>query len=244
MTVPLLMAKGLKKLWNRTEAISGVDFEVHPGEIWGLIGPSGAGKSTLLSLLSTHDQPTEGELFIDGFAFHHLNPEHQRLLRKEIGVVLQGFHLFSSRTVFENIAFPFEIHGISNYQTQITELLEMLDILHRKDAYPAQLSGGEKQRAAIARALALKPKLLFCDEATSALDAKNKEQTLNLFARVRDEWKTSLVIVTHQMEWVPLCTHLAVMDKGKIVERGPSRHLLRQGMHPLTRRLLQEVHGV
>ena len=166
-------------------ALNNIHLNIPRGCVYGIIGMSGAGKSTLLRCLTGLEIPSEGTIAFDGKEFPYGNGKALELLRKQMGMVFQHFQLFSSRTVGHNIAYPLEISGMpaAQRQARVKELLSIVGLESKKGHYPSQLSGGEKQRVGIARALASHPRLLLCDEPTSALDPKTTRDFCNCLAR-------------------------------------------------------------
>lgn len=224
-----------------TYALRNIHLNIPQGCIYGIIGMSGAGKSTLLRCLTGLDTPSEGTIIFDGKEFPYRNKKELELLRKQIGMVFQHFQLFSSRTVSRNVAYPLEISGIpsSQHQPRIEELLSLVGLQSKKDYYPSQLSGGEKQRVGIARALACHPRLLLCDEPTSALDSKTTKDLLQLLNTLNQQMGITIVIITHQLETVKqVCQRVAVLSHGEIVEEGEVKKIFTRPQHHVTERLL------
>ncbi|MBP9760356.1 MAG: ABC transporter ATP-binding protein [Candidatus Pacebacteria bacterium] len=175
-----------------------VSLTVHAGEKVAIIGPSGSGKSTLLSLVGLLDVPTTGEVFIEGQAVGSMRESALAKLRNEkIGLVFQSFELIAPFTVRENITAPHDIAGTIIADELFTELTTTTGLTGRLDAFPRTLSGGEKQRAAIARALAMQPKLLLADEPTGSLDRATGERVLSLLLETTTKHGTALIIITH-----------------------------------------------
>ncbi|AFS77772.1 D-methionine ABC transporter ATP-binding protein MetN [Gottschalkia acidurici 9a] len=221
----MITIKDLNKVYksNNTtlEALKNINLEISKGEIFGVIGLSGAGKSTLIRTLNRLEEPTSGSIIIDGIDITELNKSQLRNLRKEVGMIFQHFNLLSSRTVFDNIAFPLEILGLNKkaIKERVVELLSLVGLSDKSSSYPSQLSGGQKQRVAIARALASNPKVLLCDEATSALDPQTTKSILNLLKEIQDKFKLTIVLITHQMEVIrEICNRVAIIENGKIIE--------------------------
>ncbi|MDP1879626.1 MAG: ATP-binding cassette domain-containing protein, partial [Parachlamydiaceae bacterium] len=211
------------------------------GSIYGIIGMSGAGKSTLLRCLTGLEIPTSGSILFDQKMFPYENPQALRVLRQKIGMVFQHFQLFSSRTVAENIAFPLEISNVSKdiQEQRVDELLKLVGLENKKQAYPSQLSGGEKQRVGIARALAAQPSLLLCDEPTSALDPKTTRSILGLLKTLNQKLGITIVLITHQLECVKqICDRIAVLSKGQIIEEGNVKEIFIRPTHEVTKRLV------
>jgi D-methionine transport system ATP-binding protein len=218
-----------------------VSFEVKKGEIFGIIGQSGAGKSTLLRCMSSLEKPSSGKIWFEDLELSSLTKHQVRSLRKKIGMIFQHFHLLSSRTVAQNIALPMELASMKEelIEKKVDELLFLVGLTEKKHAYPANLSGGEKQRVGIARALALDPEVLFCDEATSALDPKMTKEILHLLKELSKKLSLTIVLITHQMEVIKqICNKVAVIDKGQIVEMEHVATLFSEPKHPITKHLL------
>ena len=168
---------------NRVEALKDISLSVKEGEIFGVIGQSGAGKSTLIRCINMLERPTSGSVVVDGVDLTKLNEKDLREQRKNIGMIFQHFNLLSSRTVYDNVAFPLELQGMSKAEIKerILPILDIVKLGDRLNNYPSQLSGGQKQRVGIARALASNPKVLLCDEATSALDPQTTKSILERY---------------------------------------------------------------
>lgn len=204
-------------------AVDGVDLDIQPGRITGVIGYSGAGKSTLVRLINALERPTSGQVLVDGEDITGLGENGLRQLRAGVGMIFQQFNLFASRTVAGNVAYPLKLAGIPKQerQSRVAELLRFVGIADKAGSYPSQLSGGQKQRVGIARALANSPKILLADEATSALDPETTGEVLALLRRVNRDLGTTIVVITHEMDVVrSLCHDVAVMEQGKVVEQG------------------------
>ncbi len=203
------------------QAIAGINLSVKPKEIFGIIGRSGAGKSTLVRMVNLLELPTTGTISVNGVNLLTLNEQQLRQQRHQIGMIFQHFNLLSSRTVFDNVAFPLEIVGKSKVEIEqkVTSLLELVGLSDRQHYYPHQLSGGQKQRVAIARALASDPKVLLSDEATSSLDPETTVSILQLLKRINRELGVTILLITHEMEVIKqICNRVAILDKGGIVE--------------------------
>lgn len=208
---------------NGVHAVRDVSLHIRKGEIFGIVGFSGAGKSTLVRCMNLLERPTAGKVLVDGRELTALRGARLRQEQKKIGMIFQHFHLFSTRTVLENVAFPLHGTGISRRaaREKAKDLLHFVELEEKQDAYPSQLSGGQKQRVAIARALASDPKVLLCDEATSALDPQTTASILKLLKRLNEEKGITVVVITHQMQVVKeICQRVAVMEAGRVVEEG------------------------
>ena len=196
-----------------------ISFEVKSGESVAIIGASGSGKSTLLGLLAGLDQVTEGEIFLDGEGLHSMGEEERAVLRgNKVGFIFQSFMLVQSLTALENVMLPAEIAGLDNPKALAMNILEQVGLKHRAHHFPNQLSGGEQQRAAIARAFITSPKILFADEPTCNLDAKNSAKIESLLFQMNREKGTTLVLVTHDNELAEHCDRQLTMNAGELVE--------------------------
>ena len=198
---PLLHASNLSKSVSvgdqRIDIIKGIDVSIAAGEFAVIMGKSGSGKSTLLGLLAGLDYPDSGEVWLDGQNLTQLSEDALAQKRQQdMGFVFQSFHLLPTLTVAENIAFPLDIARCSN-ANRVEELLVAVGLTHRHDSLPHQLSGGEQQRTALARALVAKPKIIFADEPTGNLDEQNAQQVMNLLLELQQQSGTALVVVTH-----------------------------------------------
>ncbi|CDZ74545.1 Methionine import ATP-binding protein MetN 2 [Peptoniphilus sp. ING2-D1G] len=225
-------------------AIDDVSFTVKDAEIYGIIGLSGAGKSTLVRCINRLEEPTSGEIIIDGVSILDLNHEELLKERKDIGMIFQSFNLFMQKTVYNNIAYPLEIIKMTKGQirARVEELLHFIGLEDKRDVYPAQLSGGQQQRVAIARAIATNPKILLSDEGTSALDPANTESILNLLKKIVEEYNMTIIMITHQMEVAKdICDRIAVMENGKIIEENTTDELFKNPKHPMTRSFMKSM---
>ena len=225
-------------------ALKDVSLTIEAGEIFGIIGRSGAGKSTLVRCINFLNRPTEGTVTVDGKCLNTLSEADLRVTRRNIGMIFQHFNLLSSRTVFENAAFPLELVGMdkASIRAKVDPLLELVGLTEHRNKYPAQLSGGQKQRVGIARALANDPKVLLSDEATSALDPETTVATLELLRRINKELKLTIVMITHQMDVVKqICDRVAVMNQGQVVEMGSVIDVFRHPESETTQALIGNV---
>lgn len=238
----MILIKKVNKIYsNGFHAVKDVDLEIKKGDIFGIIGLSGAGKSSLIRLLNRLEEPTSGEIIIDGVDITSLSKEELLEKRKKIGMIFQHFNLLSSRTVGENVAFALEIAkwDKNKIKERVKELLEIVELSDKIDYYPNQLSGGQKQRVAIARALANNPDILLSDEATSALDPKTTKAILELIRNIQQKFGLTVVMITHQMEVIKeICNKVAVMSGGKIVEQGGVHHIFSAPQSEITKELI------
>lgn len=242
MHTPLLKASSLSKRYKRTNALHDVNLSIERGDIYGIIGQSGAGKSTLIRCLAGLVKPTDGQILFHQSDLSKMGEKELRKFRLTIGMIFQHFNLLSARTAAGNIAYPMEIAGVPkvDQERRIDELLGLVHLTSKKTAYPASLSGGEKQRVGIARSLANHPEILFCDEATSALDPKSTKEILDLLKSINKKLGITIVLITHDMEVIKrICNKVAVLDNGKIVEEGPVAQIFAEPRHPITQYFIQ-----
>lgn len=215
----MLRAKDIYKSYGTLEILKGVNFHVEHGEIVSIVGASGAGKSTLLHILGTLDQPNSGQVSFNGTEVQQLNKKALSKFRNEhIGFVFQFHHLLPEFSALENICLPGWIQGKSKKQTEhrALELLELLQLKHRADHKPNELSGGEQQRIAIARALINEPAIILADEPSGNLDSANAEVLHQLFVELRDRFKQTFVIVTHNEHLATISDRIVTMKDGQI----------------------------
>jgi len=225
-------------------ALDQVNLQIPDGSIFGIIGYSGAGKSTLIRLINLLERPNEGQVIINNTDFTALSAKALRQERANIGMIFQHFNLLQTKTVAANIEMPMKLLGWSaaEREKRLNELLEFIDLKHKKDAYPDELSGGQKQRVGIARALANHPKILLCDEATSALDPQTTQSVLELLKKINREQGITIVMVTHEMDVIEsVCDYVAVMEHGQVIETGSTLDIFSQPQHPTTKNFIQTV---
>jgi putative ABC transport system ATP-binding protein len=218
----LLQAKDLTKKVSSPEGeltiLDHVSIGVPRGDTAAIVGPSGAGKSTLLALLAGLDEPTSGQVWLNGAELTALDEDGRANLRnREVGFVFQSFHLLPSLTAIENVMLPLELSGTPNAPARARQALVDVGLEHRLRHYPKQLSGGEKQRVAIARAFVAGPSLLFADEPTGNLDNKTGARILDLLFDLNKASGTTLVLVTHDLEAAARCQHVVELASGRIV---------------------------
>ncbi len=215
----MLSAKGLKKKYGELEILKGIDLEIQQGEIISIVGASGAGKTTLLQILGTLEKPDEGTLFInDTNPFTLSSNKLSKFRNTNIGFVFQFHQLLPEFTAIENICLPALIKGVSmnEAQKEAKKLLDLLHLSHREEHKPNELSGGEQQRIAVARALINQPKVIFADEPSGNLDSKNSKELHELFFKLRNELNQTFVIVTHNNELSEMTDRKLVMKDGVI----------------------------
>ena len=214
----MIEAYSLTKKYGPLEVLKGVDIRVAQGELVSIVGPSGAGKSTLLQLLGTLDKPTSGQLLLDNVDVGSLNDRQlSRFRNQKIGFVFQFHQLLPEFTALENICIPAFIAGQnkSDSEKEARRLLSFLNLSERALHKPAELSGGEQQRIAVARALINKPNILFADEPSGNLDSKNAEELHTLFVQLKIEAKQTIVVVTHNENLANLADRKLIMRDGR-----------------------------
>jgi lipoprotein-releasing system ATP-binding protein len=215
----MIKATNIHKSFGDLEVLRGVDLSVSKGEIVSIVGPSGAGKTTLLQILGTLDKPNEGQVQVDGIDFSRMNSNELSAFRnKHIGFIFQFHQLLPEFTAIENVIIPALIGKTSVRQAteRAVELLNFLQLGDRLQHKPSELSGGEKQRVAVARALINNPTLILADEPSGSLDTKNKEELHKLLFELRDKFNLTVVIVTHDKELARLCDRTIGMKDGLI----------------------------
>ena len=226
----MIQIKNVKKTFNKTEVLKGVNIDIEKGEIFGIIGQSGAGKSTLLRCINGLESYDEGAIVVDDVTVDIKNKKVLRNLQKRMGMIFQGFNLLERLDVYQNVALPMKFWGIPTNtpeaKEKILNLIKLVGLEEKVHSKPRELSGGQKQRVAIARALALDPDFLLCDEATSALDPEITKGILALLQKINKEMGITIIIVTHQMEVVKqVCQKVAFLSGGKVLAVGKPEQL-------------------
>jgi len=216
----MISARNIHKKYNDLEILKGIDVDINEGEVVSIVGSSGAGKTTLLTILGTLDRPTSGELTIAGTNVYQLNDSKLAAFRnKNIGFVFQFHHLLPEFNALENICMPAFIAKTNTKQAEkrAEELLEYLGLSNRKLHKPSELSGGEQQRVAVARALINSPKVVFADEPSGNLDSKTAQELHQLFFELRKTFNQTFVIVTHNNELANMADRKLEMRDGNIL---------------------------
>ncbi|MCT9931946.1 amino acid ABC transporter ATP-binding protein [Planotetraspora sp. A-T 1434] len=233
----------LHKSFGKLEVLKGIDFTVESGQVVCVIGPSGSGKSTLLRCVNLLEQPTSGQVIVDGTELTDPDVDIDAA-RRRLGMVFQQFNLFPHLTVLRNVTIAQERvlkRGRAEAVRVARENLERVGLIEKADSYPAQLSGGQQQRVAIARALAMNPSLMLFDEPTSALDPELVGDVLSVMRQLAEDGMTMLV-VTHEMSFArEVADRVVFMDKGVIVEDGPPEQVIADPQHNRTREFLHRV---
>jgi len=217
----MLSARGIHKYYGNLWVLKGVDVDIAKGEIVSIVGPSGCGKSTLLHILGTLDSAMEGRIVLHEREIHTLKGEPLAVFRnRHIGFVFQFHHLLPEFTALENVAIPGWIAGFrkKDVERRAAELLQELGVGHRIGNKPMELSGGEQQRVAVARALINNPDIVFADEPTGNLDTANAKELHQLFFSLRAQFKQTFLIVTHNEELATMSDRVLHMKDGKIVK--------------------------
>jgi cell division transport system ATP-binding protein len=220
----------VSKQYNSIAVLADVSLEIADSEFVFLVGPTGAGKSTLLKLIIREELPTAGQVFVDGLEVSSLPSSHVPYLRRRVGTVFQDFKLLPQRTVFENVAFPLEILGLSDEEIgkATRETLTLVNLDHKADHFPSQLSGGESQRTAIARAMVQRPEIILADEPTGNLDAASAWEIMKLLSRLNN-LGTTVMMATHNIDISSSLPHRKLeLQKGRIVrdskQKGAKSH--------------------
>ena len=253
MIEPALRVEGVRKSYGHVEVLKGIDMQVKPGEVACLVGPSGSGKSTFLRCINHLEKINSGRLYVNGELvgyqekkgrLYELSDREVCRKRTEIGMVFQNFNLFQHMNALENIIeAPIRVLKISKEEAVIhaRELLELVGLSGREESLPKQLSGGQQQRIAIARALAMKPKLMLFDEPTSALDPELVGEVLAAMQDLANSGMT-MIVVTHEMGFArKVADTIAFMDAGLIVESGSPDQVLDHPQHERTKSFFSKV---
>ncbi len=238
----MIQLQNVHKYFGQLHVLKGVSTEIDAGEVVVIIGPSGSGKSTVLRCMNYLEEPTQGDVIVDGM---NLNvKENINNVRAEVGMVFQRFNLFPHMTVLDNITLaPQKIRGLSKSEAESIahDLLGKVGLSDKAEAYPEQLSGGQQQRVAIARALAMKPKVMLFDEPTSALDPEMVSEVLDVMKDLAKEGMT-MVIVTHEMSFAKeVATRVLFVDGGEILEEGTPAEVFDTPKHERTKSFLSKV---
>ena len=234
----------LHKKFRHLHVLKGINARIAPGEVVCVIGPSGSGKSTFLRCLNLLEKPSAGHIFIEGNDVTDHTKIDVNEVRAEVGMVFQRFNLFPHKTALENITLaPVKVRGLSEAaaKERAMQLLDRVGLQHKADVYPDHLSGGQQQRIAIARALAMRPKVLLFDEPTSALDPEMIQEVLDVMKDLAHEGMT-MVVVTHEMGFArEVARRVLFMDEGEILEEGAPAKLFSNPQSERTRQFLSKI---
>lgn len=220
----IIKATKLNKIYGKgttaVHAVNDVNLSIKEGEFVAVVGPSGGGKSTLLHLLGGLDEPSSGSVLINNQNIYQLSQNERAIFRRrKIGFIFQFFNLIPLLNVRENIALPYELDGEKPDYDLIDELSEQLGLKDRMYHYPNELSGGEQQRTAIARALIYKPHIIFADEPTGNLDRKNSESVVNILKLFNSKYGITIVMITHDLQIAAMADRILTMEDGKITSQ-------------------------
>ena len=223
----MIEIKNLSKIYDTKDdkivALKDINLTINDGEIFGIIGLSGAGKSTLVRTMNLLEVPTSGEVLVDGKNLVSLSKKDLSEVRKSMGMIFQNFNLYDQRNVLRNVEFPLELLKVPKEERIkiAKEMIKLVSLENRESSYPSMLSGGEKQRVAIARSLTTNPKYLLCDEITSALDPDSTLSILNLLKDINKKLNVTIVVITHEMKVIEkICDRVAIINNSKIEEIG------------------------
>lgn len=221
----ILSVRNLKKYYNTGEntvkALDGIDLDICKAEFLAVVGTSGSGKSTLLHMLGGLDNPTSGEIIIDGRNISGLSRDELTVYRRrKIGFVFQNYNLLPLMNVYENIVLPIKLDGIKPDDDYVEEILKLLKLEDKKYFMPNQLSGGQQQRVALARALAIKPAIILADEPTGNLDSRTSQDVLGLIKISSQNLAQTIVMITHNEEIAQMADRIIRIEDGKIVKGG------------------------
>lgn len=224
----IVRTSGLKKHYSLGEhtvkALDGVEFEVKEKEFVAIIGKSGSGKSTLLHLIGGLDQPTEGEVFVDGKSLANMTKEQLAVFRRrKVGFIFQNYNLVQDLNVYENIILPIELDGRRVDKAFVNRILKLLGLSDKKEALPGTLSGGQQQRVAVARAIASKPVIILADEPTGNLDTATSHDVLGLIKYAAKEFQQTVILITHDNDIAQMADRIVRIEDGKLVKGSDGR---------------------
>ena len=240
---PIIAFEHVNKFFGSHQVLNDISFQVEEGEVVVVFGPSGGGKSTMIRCINRLEPINSGHIVVDGIPVHDPKTDINRL-RAEVGMVFQLFNLFPHLTALDNITLaPINVRKVprAEAEAQATKLLERVGIPEKAHAYPGELSGGQQQRVAIARGLAMKPRIMLFDEPTSALDPEMIKEVLDVMVGLAHDGMT-MVVVTHEMEFARQVAHRMIfLDDGRIVESGPPQQIFTNPQHDRTKLFLSQI---
>lgn len=217
----MIAVRALTKSFGEAVILDNIQFDIQDGEFVSLIGKSGSGKTTLLYAISSLEQPTKGEVLIDGKDIYAISQKEVHAFRNQsLGFVFQFHYLLPELNAYENITMPLRKQGIkAEHYEYIEHLLELFELSEHRHKRPSQLSGGQQQRVAIARAVVNKPRYLFADEPTGALDSKNSDSVMDIFKTLNQTYGTTIICVTHDMDFAGMADRTIYLKDGRVVSK-------------------------
>ncbi|WP_077706127.1 amino acid ABC transporter ATP-binding protein [Virgibacillus dokdonensis] len=252
MIEPIVSFHDVHKSFGDVKVLKGIDLDIRPAEKVAIIGPSGSGKTTIIRMLMTLEEPTSGDIIVNGTNLWKMekkgklvraNEKHLRAVRGDIGMVFQHFNLFPHMTILENcMTAPLHVkkEGKEVVKQRSLEMLERVDLSDKVYQYPSQLSGGQKQRVAMARALVMRPKIMLFDEVTSALDPELVAEVLQVIRDIAKNDDMAIILVTHEMDFaLDIADKVLFLDEGVIAEQGTAREVIE---HSNNERLQEFLH--
>lgn len=256
MTKPIVEYKDVHKSFGDVEVLKGIDLDIFPAEKIAVIGPSGSGKTTIIRMLMTLEEPTDGDIIVDGKNLWKMekngkmveaDEKHLREIRGDIGMVFQHFNLFPHMTILENcMTAPIHVKGEKKKEVKqrSIDMLERVGLGDKINNYPSQLSGGQKQRVAMARALVMRPKIMLFDEVTSALDPELVGEVLEVIRDIAKNDAMAMVLVTHEMDFaLDVADKVLFLDDGVIAEQGSASDVIEHSENPRVQEFLSRFRG-
>ncbi|MBM7542914.1 ectoine/hydroxyectoine ABC transporter ATP-binding protein EhuA [Amphibacillus cookii] len=256
MAEPIVRYQDVHKSFGDVEVLKGIDLDIFPAEKVAIIGPSGSGKTTIIRMLMTLEEPTSGDIIVDGTNLWKMekngrmteaNEKHLRSVRGDIGMVFQHFNLFPHMTILENcMTAPIRVKGEDKQEVEqrSIEMLERVGLGDKIHNYPSQLSGGQKQRVAMARALVMRPKIMLFDEVTSALDPELVGEVLEVIRDIAKNDDMAMVLVTHEMDFaLDIADKVLFLDEGVIAEQGSASDVIEHSQNERLQEFLSRFRG-
>lgn len=256
MTEPIVRYRDVHKSFGDIDVLKGINLDINPAEKVAIIGPSGSGKTTIIRMLMTLEEPTSGDIIVDGQSLWKMpkndkmvraNEKHLRNVRGDIGMVFQHFNLFPHMTILENcMTAPIHVKKESKKEVKerAIQMLERVGLGDKFDNYPSQLSGGQKQRVAMARALVMRPKIMLFDEVTSALDPELVGEVLEVIRDIAKNDDMAMVLVTHEMDFaLDIADKVLFLDEGVIAEKGSASQVIEHSENERLQSFLSRFRG-